>query len=85
MVSSISGIMCFGNTDQFLRHCARQLRPGGLLLITNDNCATVRDRLSYLFLGRARRFQWLYEPGDGIVQQVSRRSSSACLTATGCA
>lgn len=73
VVSSISGIMCFGNTDQFIARCAQQLRPGGLLLITNDNCCSIRDRLSFLFLGRTRRFKWLYEPGDGIVQLVSQQ------------
>ena len=37
--------------------CAQRLRPGGLLLVSNDNCLTVRDRLSYLLLGKTRRFQ----------------------------
>ncbi len=73
VISSVSGIMCFGNTDQFIARCAQQLQPSGLLLVTNDNYATVRDRLSFLFLGRTRRFKWLYEPGEGNVQQVSQQ------------
>ncbi len=73
LVTSISGVMMFGNTRTFVASCARQLRPGGQLLITNDNVLTVRDRLSYLFLGRLRRFKLLFETDEGISQLVQQQ------------
>lgn len=62
--------MCFANTAQFVAGCVERLRPGGLLVVTNDNCLTVRDRLSYLFTGRVRRFRLLFEPDEGNFQLV---------------
>ena len=73
LITSISGIMCFANTAQFVANCAGRLRPGGLLIITNDNCLTVRDRLSYLFTGRLRRFRLLFEPDEGNFQLVQQQ------------
>jgi 2-polyprenyl-3-methyl-5-hydroxy-6-metoxy-1,4-benzoquinol methylase len=70
VLTSISGIMCFANTAQFVAQCAQRLRAGGLLLISNDNCLTVRDRLSYLHAGRVRRFKLLFEPDEGNFQLV---------------
>ncbi|MBD2769266.1 methyltransferase domain-containing protein [Hymenobacter sp. BT664] len=71
LVTSISGIMMFGNTQSFIQHCCRQLKIGGTLVITNDNIFTVRDRLSFLFTGRVRRFKLLPETDEAISQQVS--------------
>jgi SAM-dependent methyltransferase len=73
VVTSISGIMCFANTAQFVEGCAQRLRAGGLLLVSNDNCLTVRDRLSYLHLGRVRRFKLLFEPDEGNFQLVQHQ------------
>ncbi|MBJ6145597.1 methyltransferase domain-containing protein [Hymenobacter sp. BT559] len=73
VITSISGIMCFANTAQFVGNCARRLRPGGLLLVSNDNCLSVRDRLSYLFSGRVRRFRLLFEPDEGNFQLVQHQ------------
>lgn len=74
LITSISGVMCFGNTRSFVASCSRQLRPGGQLVLTNDNILTVRDRLSYLFTGRLRRFRLLFEPGDGLTQLVQHQA-----------
>lgn len=74
LVTSISGVMCFGNTRSFVTNCIQQLRPGGRLVLTNDNVLTVRDRLSYLFTGRLRRFQLLFEPGDGMTHLVQHQA-----------
>lgn len=74
LITSISGVMCFGNTRNFVASCSRQLRPGGQLVLTNDNVLTVRDRLSYFFTGRLRRFQLLFEPGDGLTQLVQHQA-----------
>jgi len=73
VITSISGIMCFANTAQFVSNCARRLRPGGLLLVSNDNCLSLRDRLSYLFSGRVRRFRLLFEPDEGNFQLVQHQ------------
>ena len=73
IITSISGVMCFANTAQFIGNCARRLAPGGLLLVSNDNCLSVRDRLSYLFLGRVRRFRLLFEPDEGNFQLVQHQ------------
>ncbi len=60
-IASISGVMEFDNTAGFVSECARRLKDGGRLIITNDNAFTVRDRLSFLLLGRLRRFKLLLE------------------------
>lgn len=62
VITSVSGIMEFHNTRQFFETCGEHLMPGGLLLVTNDNIFTVRDRLAYLFYGRTRLFRLLVSP-----------------------
>lgn len=85
VVTSISGIMCFANTAQFVQGCAQRLRAGGLLLISNDNCLTVRDRLSYLFSGRVRRFRLLFEPDEGNFQLVQHQELKRLFDVNGVA
>jgi SAM-dependent methyltransferase len=85
VVTSISGIMCFANTAQFVGGCAQRLRAGGLLLISNDNCLTVRDRLSYLFSGRVRRFRLLFEPTEGNFQLVQHQELKRLFDVNGIA
>ncbi len=62
VIISISGIMEFDNTSGFIKQCVRHLQKGGLLIISNDNIMTVRDRLSFLIIGRVRRFSLLFTP-----------------------
>ncbi len=64
VVTSICGVMDFDNTANFLEMCAKHLRPGGLLIVTNDNVLSLRDRLSFLFFGRFKRFASFFRPGD---------------------
>ena len=85
VITSISGIMCFANTAQFIGNCAQRLAPGGLLLISNDNCLTVRDRLSYLFTGRVRRFKLLFEPDEGNFQLVQHQELARLFAVNGVA
>jgi hypothetical protein len=85
VLTSISGIMCFANTAQFVQGCAQRLRPGGLLLVSNDNCLTVRDRLSYLFSGRVRRFKLLFEPHEGNFQLVQHQELKRLFDVNGIA
>jgi SAM-dependent methyltransferase len=57
LICSVSGVMEFDNTLRFFATCRQHLADDGVLVVTNDNAVTVRDRLSYLFLGKARRFE----------------------------
>ena len=57
LITSISGVMMFGNTLSFVRNCVARLKPGGTIVITNDNSATVIDRVAYLLFGRYRLFK----------------------------
>lgn len=73
LVTSISGIMMFGNTRTFVASCAQQLRPGGVLIITNDNVLGARDRLSYLLMGRVRFFKLLFDTHEAMPQFVQQQ------------
>lgn len=64
VITSISGVMEFDNTRLFFESCAQHLAEDGLLLVTNDNTFTVRDRLTFLCFGKVRRFHLLVAPGD---------------------
>jgi SAM-dependent methyltransferase len=70
LVTSISGIMMFGNTLRFIKNCTRLLKPGGTFVITNDNNATIKDRLSYLFLNRFRIFDAVFEDDTAMTSNV---------------
>ena len=83
VVTSISGVMEFGNTLQFICSCRDHLCPNGLLIITNDNIQTTRDRLSFLFLGRVRRFKLYAAPGEPTWKMVSIQNLVRCLQDSG--
>ncbi len=70
LITSISGVMMFGNTQNFIENCAGRLEKGGLLVITNDNASTIIDRLAFLFLGRYRQFPLVFEDNQGITQNI---------------
>jgi len=59
VICSISGVMEFDNTLQFFTQCRNHLREGGAFLVTNDNVAGIRDRLSYFWLGRPKQYSLL--------------------------
>jgi hypothetical protein len=64
IVQCISGIMCFDGTSQLVDKLATRMAPGSLLIITNDNVLTVRDRLNFLFFGHFKRFALLYKTNE---------------------
>lgn len=70
LVTSISGVMMFGNTLNFIRNCIERIKPGGLFVLTNDNSATIIDRVAFLTLGRHRQFPLIYEDDWGITQNI---------------
>jgi len=63
VITSVSGIMEFDNTLFFLENLRRVITEDGLLLVTNDNILTVRDRLLYLFRGRFGQYRFETKPG----------------------
>ena len=52
IVTCISGVMEFDNSLLFFEHIHELLHQNGVLIVTNDNLLTVRDRLLYFFSGR---------------------------------
>lgn len=71
LVTSISGIMMFGNTASFIANCAARVQQKGVFIVTNDNSSTIMDRLAFLFLGRYRIFKLLYEDAEQLTQNIS--------------
>lgn len=70
LITSISGVMMFGNTLNFISNCARRLKPGGTFIITNDNSTTIADKLFFLFLGRYRLFRPVFEDTETLTQNI---------------
>jgi 2-polyprenyl-3-methyl-5-hydroxy-6-metoxy-1,4-benzoquinol methylase len=70
LITSISGVMMFGNTQNFIENCSKRLNSGGLFVVTNDNASTIVDRLAFLFLGRHRQFPLVFEDNQGITQNI---------------
>ena len=56
LITCISGVMEFDNTLNFLRQLREHITDDGLLIVTNDNLLSVRDRVLYFFTGRFRQF-----------------------------
>jgi cyclopropane fatty-acyl-phospholipid synthase-like methyltransferase len=71
LVTSISGIVCFGNHLRFFREVHANLKPGGHFLVTNDNHWTLRDRFYFLIFGSFKRFPLVYRPGEGNTQATT--------------
>lgn len=65
VLTCISGIMCFDGIVDLFNAFHQTLKSGGLLVVTNDNVMTVRDRLSFLFFGQFKRFKLCYETNEG--------------------
>ncbi|MFL6375349.1 MAG: methyltransferase domain-containing protein [Pyrinomonadaceae bacterium] len=62
-ITCISGVMEFDNTLAFLSGLRNSITSGGLLLVTNDNLLTVRDRLMYLLQGRFGQYPFDVDRG----------------------
>src|SRR6185369_8836576 len=56
VITCISGVMEFDNTLSFFEQLKENLAENGLLVVTNDNLLSVRDRILYLFFGRFRQY-----------------------------
>lgn len=71
VITSISGIVCFGDHLAFFRKIRSALKSNGICVITNDNHWTVRDRIHYLLFGTFKRFPVLYRAGEGNTQATT--------------
>lgn len=71
IVTCISGVMAFDNLTRYFKQSHSILKSSGLLVVTNDNTWTLRDRISYLFNGRVRRFRLSYNTNEGNWNNVS--------------
>jgi SAM-dependent methyltransferase len=61
LVTAISGVMEFDNTLNFFRSIRSQIADNGLLVVTNDNLLSARDRILYFFTGRFRQYPLLLD------------------------
>lgn len=57
VITCISGVLEFDNTLSFFRHLNASLAADGLLIVSNDNLISVRDRVLYFFFARFRQYQ----------------------------
>ena len=59
LVTVISGVMEFDNTLGFFRSIRRVANDNVMIIITNDNLVTVRDRILFLLFGRFGQYKTL--------------------------
>ena len=83
LITSISGVMMFGNTARFISNCTKFLAHGGTFIITNDNSATIVDKFFFLFLGRYRLFKPVFEDNETLIQNVSLQELCRLLKING--
>lgn len=65
IITCISGVMCFDGIEELFSSFGKSLKANGLLVVTNDNFMTLRDRINFLFLGRFKRFKLCNEVNEG--------------------
>ncbi len=70
-VISVSGVMEFENTAQFIDGLHDNLKNDGTLILTNDSVQTLRDRLKFLFLGKYSRYALYLMPGFNTYKAIS--------------
>ena len=56
LITCISGLMEFDNTLSFLKQLRQYITDDGILIVTNDNLLSVKDRVLYFFSGRFRQY-----------------------------
>ncbi|MBY0552974.1 hypothetical protein K2P97_00500 [bacterium] len=66
VTTSISGLPVFDEGREHIKQLARVTRPGGYVIITNDNIMTIRDRLHFLFFGHTKRFKLFFSKNEDI-------------------
>jgi hypothetical protein len=71
IITCVSGVMCFDGIEELFSLFHRSLKEQGLVVVTNDNYMTVRDRFSFLFFGRFKRFKLFYDVQEGNWNSIS--------------
>ena len=71
LITSISGVMMFSNTKLFIDNCISRLKKGGTFILTNDNSATLKDKLTFLLFGNLRMFPAVYADNAWLTENVS--------------
>lgn len=64
LITSISGVTEFDNTQQFFEQLKPCLDADGSLIVTNDNIFSVRNRVLFLLFGRFRQTHLFVEPDE---------------------
>jgi trans-aconitate methyltransferase len=70
LITSISGVMMFSNTQTFIENCTARLRKSGTIIVSNDNSMTIMDRVRNMLFGRVRKFNPIYEDSEAMVQNL---------------
>lgn len=70
LVTSVSGIMMFSNTKLFIENVISRLKKGGTFVVTNDNSATLKDKLTYLLYGSTRMFPPVFNDKEWVTENV---------------
>lgn len=65
VITSVSGVMVFDDITGLFANASANLNSSGIFIVTNDNVLTLRDRISFLFFGRLKRFKLLYSRDEG--------------------
>lgn len=65
LITCISGIMQCDDVMGFFEKASKHLLPGGMLIVTNDNVVTVRDRLSFFLFGFVKRYRKFFDQEEG--------------------
>jgi len=61
LITSISGVMEFDNTLNYFRKICERMAESGLLIVSNDNLMSAKDRCLYFFTGRFRQYPTFVE------------------------
>jgi SAM-dependent methyltransferase len=70
LITSISGVMMLSNSLRFIKNCSSRLKPGGTFIVTNDNNANIKDRLAFMFIGRYRMFNLIFEDDNYLTENL---------------
>lgn len=65
VITNISGVMVADHVSSFICEARQHLDSQGLLIITNDNILTARDRFCFLLFGHTKRFRLFYSINEG--------------------
>jgi len=64
LITSISGVTEFDNTQQFFEKLGPYLDADGVLIVSNDNIFSVRNRVLFLLFGRFRQTHLFMKPDE---------------------